>query len=216
MGDDEKQSKSLAYRKNEQAIWDGKPPEKYLRLLPYIHGDTVLEIGSAEGVLALLLAEKGKFVIGLEKSQERHSAGLRLRERWHELGRQVAGCFMLNRDVRDLLIAAELRAQAKGSTLFSVDVDTVVAVRSIYYLREDAPAVMAKIHENGVKSVVLCGNRSRGAWSEAERMQNGLGKWNYYSSIEGMTELLTGAGYKIETVVEEGDPIVIGRHQNIA
>ena len=46
---------SLAFRKNEAAIRRGEVPDKYTRLLPYITGERILEIGSAEGVLALLL-----------------------------------------------------------------------------------------------------------------------------------------------------------------
>jgi hypothetical protein len=47
---------SLAFRKNEAAIRRGDVPDKYTRLLPFITGKRILEIGSAEGVLSLLLA----------------------------------------------------------------------------------------------------------------------------------------------------------------
>ena len=73
---------SLAYRKNEAAIKAGDVPDKYTRLLPYIPGQNILEIGSAEGVLALLLARMGRNVTALEKSEERHSSANELYSRW--------------------------------------------------------------------------------------------------------------------------------------
>ena len=65
---------SLAFRKNEAAIFRGDVPQKYLRLLPFIQGNKILEIGSAEGVLSLLLAKQGKEVIALERDEGRHLA----------------------------------------------------------------------------------------------------------------------------------------------
>ena len=47
---------SLEYRKNKDAIKQGQIPSKYTRLLPFIAGDRILELGAAEGVLSLLLA----------------------------------------------------------------------------------------------------------------------------------------------------------------
>lgn len=191
--------KSLAYRNHEAKIWNGEVPEKYSRIIPFITGNTVLEIGSAEGVLALLLSDAGRNVIAVEKNQGRWEEAKRLRDRWRELGRDVSGAGLFNCDVR------EMKEPFR-------DIHTVVAVRSIYYLREDAQPVLNEIGKNRVPQVVLCGNRNRAAWNEAERAKNALGKWNYYASVEGMTELLTRAGYEIDVTVTEGDPIVVGRY----
>ena len=51
-------SGSLAYRTNRKAIWRGEIPEKYTRLVDLVPGERVLELGAAEGVLSLLLAQK--------------------------------------------------------------------------------------------------------------------------------------------------------------
>lgn len=190
---------SLHYRKNADAINGGSVPEKYTRLMPYISGKRVLEFGAAEGVQALLLAEEGREVTALEVNKERHEDGLRLKNRWLGMGRSVQTCTMVQGDIRQRL---HLLA----------GMDTLLAVRAVYYLREDAPAVFSTAAQH-VENVVLCGNKNR-----AHRFDNGLvphddglGVWNRYSSISGMTELLEHAGFRIDKVISEGDPIVTGR-----
>lgn len=191
------QRPSLAYRKSTDAIWNGKVPEKYTRLLPFIHGERVLEIGAAEGVLALLLAGAGKTVLAIEKTRDRHEEALRLMARWRDLGHAVGACTMLHGDVREHYSLLER-------------VNTVVAVRSIYYLRDDVPKVFAEIGRRGVKRVVLCGNKNRAACYVAGELSDNLGEFNRYSSIAGMVEALTDGGFEIAEMVTEGDPIVVG------
>lgn len=181
---------SLAFRKNEEAIFRGDVPEKYTRLVPLIPGKRILEIGSAEGVLALLLAKAGKEVIALERSPERHESAQRLRDTWGVTGpRFVCGDI---RDSLDLLPAF----------------DTLVAVRMIYYLRDDLDAVFAQAFTR-IPNVVLCGNRNR-----ADRYRAGVkdepgGPHNYYASLEGMKALLERHGYTVVSEVTEGDEIVV-------
>lgn len=189
---------SLSYRKNTDAIWRGHAPEKYTRLLPYIKGERILEIGAAEGVLALLLAERGHKVIALELTQERHQEALRLKQQWLDLGRAVEDCAMLQGDIRDRLNLMD-------------GVDTLVAVRTIYHLHGDALAVLKRAPER----VVLCGNKNRAQrfMDGQNRLDDGVGEWNRYASINGMSELLDQAGFEVETIVAEGDPIVTGRRR---
>lgn len=197
---------SLAYRNHADAIWNGNAPEKYTRLLPYIPvGGEILEIGSAEGVLSLLMATRpgALCVTGLEMRRERHEEAKRLKARWTELLEcEVIPCFM---ELGDICARLELLRQ----------VDTLVAIRTIYHLRGGALSVIQRAAAEGVKNVVLCGNKNR-----AYRFENGLiphddglGVWNCYSSISGMTELLERAGYQSDVVVTEGDPIVTGRRR---
>jgi len=188
---------SLAYRNNEAAIIRGEVPDKYLRLLPYIPGQNILEVGSAEGVLALLLARMGRRVVALEKNEERHETASQLYAEW--LGREkkfVAPSFV-NGSICERLDLLE-------------GIDTLVAVRMVYYLRSHIDEVFAEVAKR-VRNVVLCGNRNR-----ANRWRNGVpdepgGPFNFYASREGMTELLERHGYRITTTVREGDEIVVGQ-----
>lgn len=183
---------SLAYRKNEAAILAGKVPEKYTRLLPFIEGARILEIGSAEGVLACLLAKQGKEVTALERQPERHKAAKRLGSKWG-----VSGVTFVNGD-----IAANLAGLDEQ--------DTLVAVRMIYYLGEHLDTVFAAARHAGVTSIVLCGNKNRAHWWR-EGLPNRNDKAdNYYASAEGMKALLERHGYTVTHEVSEGDPIVVG------
>jgi hypothetical protein len=173
-------------------------PEKYLRLLPFIGGGSILEIGAAEGVLSLLLADRDPkaLVTALEMRPERYAAALDLQERWRALGKRVGGCAMLCGDIgsyMDLLWGA----------------DTLVASRMIYYLRDSVHDVFEVVGAR-VPNVVLAGNANR-ARMYADGVKDGLGPFNYYASVEGMSDVLTRAGYTIGSVITDGgDPIVTG------
>lgn len=183
---------SLAYRKNEPAILRGEVPEKYTRIVPYVPDHHILEIGSAEGVLALLLAQAGKDVACLERSRERHEAAINLARKWGIYSvRHFCG------DIRDSLFLLN-------------ETDTLVAVRMIYYLGDALDEVFAEVAKK-IPNVVLCGNKNR-----AQRWREGnpdppLGEMNRYAASEGMTDLLKRHGYRIVTTVTEGDEIVVGR-----
>jgi predicted TPR repeat methyltransferase len=187
---------SLAYRKNEDAILRGEVPSKYTRLLPFIAGNRILEIGSAEGVLSLLLARQGKQVTAIEKSEERHEAAANLYSRW------LAGVnhFTAPTFVNDRI----------GNRLDLLNgVDTLVAVRVIYYLGEELDRIFAKVSQK-VPKVVLCGNRNRAERWRAGTPDEPLGDMNRYAASEGMVELLERHGYGITAQVLEGDEIVVG------
>jgi hypothetical protein len=197
MPDDGTQPSSLSYRKARAAIWEGKVPAKYHRLLPFIGGGRVLEIGAAEGVLALLLSRESRvdMVTALELRDYRHLEAQRLQRAWAEQGFDVSRCLMLQGDIRERLDLLQT-------------VETLVAVRAIYYLREEARGVIAAAHRF-VPRVVLCGNRNRAA-QYRQHPRSELGRFNFLASIDGMQWLLKKAGYHIATVVAEGDPIVVG------
>lgn len=193
--------KSLAYRKNEDAIWRGKVPDKYARILPHIPGRRIIEIGAAEGVLALLLADRGRWVLAVERREERHNAAVQLQARWAALGRKVDGCKMIKADI------------IKSPELLQ-GMDCLVGVRVIYHLREAAKEVIAAASAANVRHVLLCGNKNRAERFNAGAPDEGLGEWNYYSTIKGMSELLKNAGYRIEKIISDGDPIVLGAHRS--
>lgn len=183
---------SLAYRKNEAAILAGNPPEKYTRLLPHIPGERILEIGSAEGVLACLMAQQGKIVIAVDANAERHASAVALARRWDE-----RGVMFVNAKIENCLDLLD-------------GMDTVVAVRACYYWREHLDTVFAAIAAK-VPNVVLCGNAGRARRYHAGRPDQPLGEFNYYASAEGMRALLERHGYEIVSEVLDGDAIVVGR-----
>ncbi len=189
---------SLAYRTNRKAIWKGDIPEKYARLVGLVPGQRILELGSAEGVLSLLLAQNKESVIALEMKPDRHAEALRLKSFWEEQGRKVGRCEMVLGNIKNQLHL--LRC-----------VDTVLAVRSIYYLRDDLKDVFDAVGRH-VPNVVLCGNKNRARqYHESQGdPDDRLGKLNYFATLEGMTSLLQGCGYTIVNTVAGGDPIVVG------
>lgn len=187
---------SLAYRKNEAAILAGDVPDKYTRLLPFITGGRILEIGSAEGVLALLLAKRGKRVTAIERSAERHDSAQQLYGEWLAREKQFAAPTFINGDIADHLYALH-------------DKDCLVAVRVIYYLGGRLNTIFSDVSKF-IPQVVLCGNRNRAARWRAGTPDEPLGDFNRYAAREGMVELLTRHGYRITQVVSEGDEIVVG------
>jgi SAM-dependent methyltransferase len=194
MPNDHEVSASLAYRKNEQAILRGDVPEKYLRLLPYIPGDKILEIGSAEGVLALLLAKDGKQVTALERQAERFEAAQRLRDAW---GMDSNGPRFLCGDIRNNF------HRLNGF-------DTLVAVRMIYYLLGDLDRVFEEVGKR-IPNVVLCGNKNRAMWWREGLPNRNDRADNYYASAEGMRDVLSRHGYEVVSELLDGDPIIVGR-----
>lgn len=188
---------SLAFRKNEEAIVSGEVPDKYLRLLPHIPGNRILEIGSAEGVLALLLAKSGKQVTALEKSEERHQSALELYSSWLAREGHFHPPTFVNGHAADCLHLLD-------------GVDTLVAVRVIYYLGGTLDTIFAEVAKK-VPNVVLCGNKNRAARWRAGTPDAPLGDFNRYAASEGMIELLQRHGYRIVETIAEGDEIVVGK-----
>lgn len=181
---------SLAYRKNEAAILRGEVPEKYTRLLPLIPGDRVIELGSAEGVLALLLAKAGRTVTAVERQAERHEAAKRLASAWG-----VGGVTFVRGDIT-------------GTVSLLDGHDTLVAIRMIYYLGDELEPLFREIARR-IPNVMLCGNKNRAAqWRQG--IPDKPGVQNYYASAEGMRALIERHGYTITAEERDGDPIVVG------
>jgi SAM-dependent methyltransferase len=194
---------SLSYRKNVADIEAGHAPEKYRRILPYVpKAQRILEIGAAEGVLALLLADRdpAAVVTAVELRPERHAAALALQAKWKALGRRVDNCRMVCADIRDRL------------DLFD-GVATFVAIRTIYHLRDAAGAVLDAAAAAGVSRIVLGGNPNRATWkptNKADAKKDSLGAFNLYAGAAWMSAALERRGYRLDAVVTEGDPIVAG------
>lgn len=193
---------SLAYRKNEADILRGVVPVKYTRILPHIPAGSVLEIGSAEGVLACLLARERMFVTAVEQNLDRHHSATQLYEAW-----------------RERFGFAGMTSFVPGSVMDHMDLldraDVLVAVRMIYYLGDRLDELFAAAAQK-VRWIVLCGNRNRAdAWRRGQPHAP-LGEMNRYAAREGMRDLLERHGYTITDEVTEGDEIVVGlREQNL-
>lgn len=187
---------SLAFRKHEDDIRAGRPPEKYTRLLPHIPRGRILEVGSAEGVLALLLAERGDQVTALERCEARHEAAQQLYGDWLGRERQFKAPLFVNGSIGENL-------GLLGNK------DTFVAVRAIYYFGDQLEDIFNEVARK-VRNVVLCGNGNRAnRWRMGNNEETKAD--NYYASHEGMSALLKRHGYSIVNEVRQGDEIVVGR-----
>lgn len=187
---------SLAYRKNEAAIRSGTVPEKYLRILPHVPGERILEIGSAEGVLSMLLARMGRQVTALERNETRHETAQQLYGEWLAREKKFDAPLFVNGEIAENLGLLDNK-------------DTFLAVRVLYYLGDRLDPIFDHVARK-VPNVVLCGNRNRADRWRAGTPDEPLGDMNRYAAREGMTELLTRHGYRIVSEVQEGDEIVVG------
>lgn len=190
---------SKEFRLNREKIERGGVPEKYYRILPFVPGDRVLEIGAAEGVLSLLLSEKKQRVVALDHQQERCDDAIALRSKWSAAGFDVDRLEVECGDIRDRSDLLE-------------GMDTLLAVRCIYYLREDIVPLFERFGEH-FEHIVLVGNGYR-----TRRWFDGRGQprpdkyaYDWYATLDGMWSLLERSGHEIVHAVPDGDPIVVSR-----
>jgi len=192
---------SVDYLAYEDLLKEGRLPEKFARILPLVEGDRILEVGSAEGILAMALTATKSKVTSLDITPARQEAGRKLQAEWINAGREeVRRCEFVCGDIFerfDLLAGA----------------DTVIASRVIYYFHEAMHDLIAACARNGVSGIVLVGNEYRAVAWEKENDGKELGRYAYYSTVAGMKELLEKHGYAVVKVISEGDPVVVGRLQ---
>jgi len=190
---------SVDFREHEQLLRDGDIPEKVLRLLPLINGNTVLEIGSAEGILSLVLAESKDRVVSVDITPARQQTAKELQEMWRQTGKRgVEKCEFVCGDIFDRLDLLD-------------GIQTVIASRVIYYFHEGMNDLMVALIKHGVENVVLVGNEYRATAWDTKQDGKELGRYAYFSTISGMRELLEKHGYEIVHVLADGDPVVVGR-----
>jgi 2-polyprenyl-3-methyl-5-hydroxy-6-metoxy-1,4-benzoquinol methylase len=180
---------------NEAAVMQGAIPRNLEWIVPMVPGRTVLEVGAGEGILSLALAGEKEHVIGIDMTPVRHEKAKEIQSAWRELGRDVDRCEFVLGDV------FENRHLFKG-------VDTVVACHVIYYFIDRLEEFMKLISEN-VRYACFIGNAGR-ARHYKEGDHSRLQGQEYYSTLEGMTEILERHGFSIAFSSEERAPIVIG------
>jgi len=216
---------SLEFRQNQEDIKSGKIPEKYSRMLPYVKGRRILEIGSAEGVFALLLSKEKDKVYGLEQNLNRHKKALELQRSWESQGIDVSKCEMIHDNIFERLDLLE-------------KVDTVFSSRCIYYFKENIYTCFNEIGKK-IKNVTLCGNHKRAKRFETckgrflaghllilmqklglnrilgRNLDMNLGFYEYFASKRGMENLLIRNGYEITDINDDAskDVIIVGEKQ---
>ena len=192
-------AKSLSYRKNLDAIVSGDFPKRFVEVGDLVEGESVLDVGGAEGSLALYLASKGKTVTVLEKSPERVQAGMLLRQQ--VVGPDTRGTvsFILG-DAIDVVPRLEKRF------------DSIVFMRSLYYFRDDAVKLLSLARGFASQLILVAnGNRERDFLSDPNYQHGGLGKFNFWSTLEGMDAAARMAGFTVANKVLQDDPILVAR-----
>lgn len=193
-------SNSVDYRRHKRALWRGEAPPRVIELSSHIPAGSVVDIGAAEGILAMELAagRPNTRVRAIDVTPRRHVTGTELRTRWLDLGRPVEGCEMVLGD-----------ALTDPSLLDGFD--TLVASRVIYYFGDRVDPFMAEVAQR-VRQVCLVGNASRNKRLARGRQPADIGANVVYSTPEGMADLLTRHGFEIvASGLASGDPYVIGR-----
>jgi len=213
---------SIAFRTASQNIVNGDIPKKYKKILKHIEGDSILEVGSAEGVLSLLAADKkpNRHVLGLERHTIRYQTSLRLKEAWRKLGKHVSNCEFLHDDLINNLHLLKGR-------------DTFMGIRVIYYFLHDIDKIFSEVSKH-CKRIILGGNYSRSDGRQSSIKGVSTVKVlgtnpnlsyapynviernpNYYASAKGMEEIGKKYGYETELLIPENipahsDPLYIG------
>ncbi len=190
-------SNSVDYRRNRRLLRAGELPRKHRELAALIPGDSVVDVGAGEGLLALALAENKARVRAIDVTPRRHDSGRELLQLWRDKGRDVDHVEMILGDALDDPGLIE-------------GFDTLVASRVIYYFGDRIDPFMDAARAR-VAHVCLVGNPSRNRRYARGKVPADIGENVRYSTPRGMRELLQRHGFEIVTEADIGDPVVIGR-----
>ncbi len=191
-------SNSVDYRRNRRRLHQGRVPEKFTRLAEIMPGNSVVDVGAGEGILGLVLAATKSRVRTIDLTPRRHASGMALRQDWRKLGRRVENCEMVLGD-----------ALSRPDLLDGFD--TLVASRVVYYFGPRLDPFMAEAARR-VKYVCLIGNPSRNRRYAKHGPPADIGEDVFYSTPQGMQELLHRHGFEIVHSDTISDPVVIGRN----
>lgn len=188
------------FEENREEIFKGNVPKRYLEIAELVPGRDILEIGSADGTQALVLALRKNTVHGLELMPKQHEISLELKKAWLGLGRDVGNCHFHNGDA------------CSHTELFSA-ADTVLMSRVVYHLRDGIDPLFRRIEDSGITNVVLVGCPLREKrWRESGETGDSMGRYAYFASLEGMRSLVEKHGFHVSLSIpssEGGDPVVV-------
>ncbi len=189
-------AQSIEFDANKEVHWQGQTVPKFDRLVPIMPGNSLVEIGAAEGILSLTMAPHKERVRAIDITPARHQKALELKARWIELGKPVENCEMV---LGDALKHPELIA----------GFDTLMASRVIYYFGTYLEEFMDNVRKN-VDNVCFIGNPVRTA-RLAQGSTGKLGEYAKYATVPGMIELVERHGFKVWHVDETLDPLIIAK-----
>lgn len=181
----------------KECSWSGRI-EEVAALIP---GQTVVELGSAEGLLATKLATIKKSVLGVEISQARVALARKLEEKLRQAGVLKENLKFRHGDIRDVVRMLP-------------SYETFVACRVIYHFRQ-----VEELHElfsavaDYAQHVFLLGDRKKAAIFESFELDFATSPvpFFYYASAAGMEDMLAFFGYQVESgVTSFGDPFTLG------
>jgi SAM-dependent methyltransferase len=195
----------VEFRKNKEAIRSGFVPERLVSFANQIPGKKILEIGSADGTLALELGRRGKEVVGLELTKYRHETAVWLREEWVKQGIPVQNVKFV-------------RSSASNAQDYVFQAETLVLSRTLYHLGEEAFMLFEMACKSPtIKYVAILGNRVKERIFESGGSIPGLpGRYLKLSSLEGMSDFVQSFGFAVALAQEatnSRDPMVIASKQ---
>lgn len=182
------------FREYHEMISGGEIPPRYSRLVPFISGSSILDVGCGEGLLPLVLAKPAK-VVGIDISPKRVEIANDLLNGPYSAKKGFVS--FISGDAIQYICTSPLP-------------ETVVMNRVLYHFAQDVLLVRDALRKStAVKAVVLVGNNAKKNLTASE---HDLGKWVHYSTVEGMSKFLNEAGFTNVKIVEisDSDPIVIG------
>lgn len=189
-------AQSIEFDANKDVHWQGQTVPKFDRLVSIMPGNSLVEIGAAEGILSLTMAPHKERVRAIDITPNRHQKALELKARWIELGKPVENCEMV---LGDALKHPELIA----------GFDTLMASRVIYYFGTYLEEFMDNVRKN-VDNICLIGNPVRTA-QLAKGNTGKLGEYAKYATVPGMIELVERHGFKVFHVDETLDPLILAK-----
>lgn len=186
------------FRENVASVRNGVVPNRYLRVSLAVRMQTIIEVGSGEGLVCIALRDR-HLVVGIDASRARTviAEGI-LSELYPEARGTVK---FVSGDATSLLY----------HLLSAIEDEVGIVInRTLYHLGKDIVRLGDLLRRSPqVREIVLVGNREKTHTSHDEHP---LGEFIEFAKISGMSSFLSSSGFS-PSVFESGDlgdPIVVG------